>query len=203
MNEAAANISRPLIFDPRDWELLTPAFGRLKSMVGANGPKLIANSYAAAYFDRYVHEGILELALVAPDFTYRLFDATERQKLTIRVPLNYEEGCGIEPYHEGRWYVRRSGLEKLTAITNDAQPQPQPQPPVPKLSGKQWVSVAYARRPKELFAMGITGASEALAGESKTAPDCAKPLNKRYIEKLLRELGTFPKAHRGSKQPSK
>src|SRR5262249_55421464 len=77
--------------------------------------------------------------------------------------------------------------------------QPQPQPPVSKLSGKQWVPVAYARRPDELHAMGITGASEALAGESKTAPDCAKPLTARYIEKLLRELKVFPKAHRGSK----
>src|SRR5262249_55608543 len=46
----------------------------------------------------------------------RLFDAAERQKLTIRVPLNYEEGCSIEPYYEGHWYVQRSDLEKLTAI---------------------------------------------------------------------------------------
>ena len=69
---------------------------------------------------------------------------------------------------------------------------------VAKLSGKRWVSNAYDRRPDELLAMGITGASEALAEESKTAPDCAKPLTARYIEKLLRELGRFPKAHRGS-----
>ena len=115
MNEAAANISW-LPFDPRDWEQLTPAFGRLRSMVGAHGPKLIANNRAAAFFDRCVHEGRLELALVAPDLTYRRFDAAERQELTIRAPLNYEEGCSIEPYHEGHWYVQRSNLEKLTAI---------------------------------------------------------------------------------------
>jgi len=116
MNEATANISW-LPFDPRDWEQLTPAFGRLRSMVGAYGSKLIANNRAAAFFDRCVHKERLELALVAPDLTsYRLFDDAERQKLTIRVPLNYEEGCSIEPYHEGHWYVRRSDLEKLTAI---------------------------------------------------------------------------------------
>ena len=116
MNEAAANISW-LPFDPRDWEQLTPAFGRLRSMVGAHGPKLIVNNHAAAFFDRCVHKGLLELALVTPDFTtYRRFDAAERQKLTIRAPLNYEEGCSIEPYHEGHWYVRCSDLEKLTAI---------------------------------------------------------------------------------------
>jgi hypothetical protein len=58
----------------------------------------------------------LELALVAPDFRYRLFDEEERRKLTIRVPLNYEEGCSIEPPYEGCWYVRWSNLEKLPAI---------------------------------------------------------------------------------------
>jgi hypothetical protein len=119
MNEVTANIPW-LPFDPRDWEQLTPAFGRLRSMVGTHGPKLIANNRAAAFFDRCVHEGLLELALVAPDFTYRLFDVAERQKLTIRVPLNYEEGCSIEPYHEGHWYARRSDLEKLTTIPGNA-----------------------------------------------------------------------------------
>src|SRR5262249_48080673 len=115
MNEVTANIPW-LPFDPRDWEQLTSAFGRLRSMVGAHGPKLIANNRAAAFFDRCVHKGRLELALVAPDFTlYRLFDDAERQKLTIRVPLNYEEGCNIEPPHDGYWYARRSDLEKLTA----------------------------------------------------------------------------------------
>jgi len=105
MTEAAANISW-LPFDPGDWEQLTPAFGRLRSMVGAHGPKLIANTRAAAFFNQCVHDGRLELALVAPDLTYRLFDEKERRKLTIRVPLNYEEGCSIEPpYYEGRWFA--------------------------------------------------------------------------------------------------
>jgi hypothetical protein len=67
---------------------------------------------------------------------------------------------------------------------------------VKKLSGKAWVPEAYAQRPNELLAMGITDASRALAEASKI--DCAKPLEARYIEKLLRGLGTFPKAHRGS-----
>jgi hypothetical protein len=71
-------------------------------------------------------------------------------------------------------------------------------PPVKKLFGKAWVPIAYERRAGELFAMGITGASEALAKESKTAPDCAKPLKARYIEKLLRERGMFVKARRNS-----
>ena len=67
-----------------------------------------------------------------------------------------------------------------------------------KLSGKNWVPKAYARRPNELLAMGITGASGVLAEESKNAADCTKPLKARYIEQRLRELEVFPKAHRGS-----
>jgi hypothetical protein len=73
------------------------------------------------------------------------------------------------------------------------------QPAVRKLSGKEWVPAAYARRPDELIALGITGASGALATESKTAPDCAKPLTAGYIKNLLRENGAFPKANRGRK----
>jgi hypothetical protein len=115
MNEATANISW-LPFDPRDWVQLTPAFGRLKSVVAPHGPKLVANNHAATYFDQCVHKGLLELALVAPDFTYRQFNDAERQELHIRVPLNYKEGCNIEPHYDGHWYVRRSDLEKRTAI---------------------------------------------------------------------------------------
>jgi hypothetical protein len=70
-----------------------------------------------------------------------------------------------------------------------------------KLSRKKWVAVHCARRPDELRAMGITAASKALVAESQNAPDCAKPFEQdkpRYAEKLLRDLGFFPKARRGS-----
>src|SRR5262245_43887066 len=73
-----------------------------------------------------------------------------------------------------------------------------PAPPVKNLPGKAWVPVAYARRPDALLAMGITGASIALAEESKTALDCAKPLTVGYIKNRLRELEVFPKARRNS-----
>ena len=118
MNEAAANISW-LPFDPRDWEQLTPAFGRYRSLVDEPN-NFVANNLAARCFDRNVHNGLLELALVRADGMYRLFDAAERQKLNIRVPLNYREGCGIEPFYAGRWYARRSDLDKLTTIPSPA-----------------------------------------------------------------------------------
>jgi hypothetical protein len=50
------------------------------------------------------------------DGMYRLFDAAERRKLHIRVPLNYEEGCSIEPDYDGTWHARLSDLDRLTTI---------------------------------------------------------------------------------------
>jgi hypothetical protein len=70
--------------------------------------------------------------------------------------------------------------------------------PPQRLSGTAWVPIAFDRRRGELRAMSITDASRALAHESKTAPDCAKPLKARYIEKLLRDLDVWPKARRSS-----
>jgi hypothetical protein len=193
MNEATANISRPLIFNPRDWEQLTPAFGRLKSMVGANGPKLIANSYTATYFDRCVHEGLLELALVAPDLTYRLFDAAERRKLTIRVPLNYEEGCSIEPYHEGRWYVRRSGLEKLeTEQQCDGAP-------ISKLDA--WVAkhgpTLEGNRPKEGWNKFYDRCRDDCGGwADKKNGKRAADFSNKTIERRLQHAGFKPKPNK-------
>jgi len=111
MNEA--NISW---FDPRTLVQLTPAFGQLKSVVAPHGPKLIANDRTARYFDHCVHEGLLGLVLERLDGTYWLPDAEERRKLHIRVPLDYGEGCSIEPRYDGHWHALRSDLEKRTAI---------------------------------------------------------------------------------------
>jgi hypothetical protein len=118
VSEAETSISW-LPFDPRGWEQLTPAFGRLKSMVAPTGSKLVANKRTATFFDRNVHEGQLELALEV-DGMYRLFDAAERRKLHIRVPLNYEEGCSIEPDYDGTWHARCSDLDRLTTTPSPA-----------------------------------------------------------------------------------
>ena len=183
------------IFDPRYWLPLTRAFGQFMSIIEAR-------DHAQICINRDLHEGQLRLLLVAPDGTTWEPDASERQKLTVHAPHNFEEGVRIEPYHEGRWYVCRCDLAKLTTIpATPATPTDRRRyaeaPAVRKLYGKEWVPEAYKRRPDKLLAMGITGASNALAEESETAPDCAKPLKARYIEKLLRDLGTFEKADRG------
>ena len=53
---------------------------------------------------------------MTPDDTKWEPDASERQKLTVHAPHNFEEGVRIEPFHEGRWYVCRCDLAKLTTI---------------------------------------------------------------------------------------
>jgi hypothetical protein len=71
-----------------------------------------------------------------------------------------------------------------------------PSPPVRKISGKEWVPIAFERRRAELFTMGITEAARALANESEKAPDCAKALKARSVENLLRDNKYFPKKSR-------
>lgn len=124
--ETTQGWSAPQIFNLPDWVALTPAFGRYRSLV--NEPNnLVANNLAATCFNRHVHEELLELGLVAPDGTYRVPNAAIRQKLNIRVPLNYREGCSIEPHYEGRWYVLRSDLDKAVEPPPPAE-QKQPAP---------------------------------------------------------------------------
>ena len=68
-----------------------------------------------------------------------------------------------------------------------------PAAPVDKLPGKNWVPTAFKRRRDELLAMTITRAGRVLSIESKTAPDCAKPLSVGYCTNELRKLGVWPK----------
>jgi hypothetical protein len=97
------------IFDPRNWVPLTPAFGQFMSMIQARDLTLIC-------VNRCVHEWQLRLLLVRLDGTTWKPDASECQKLTVHAPHNFEEGVRIEPDHEGRWYVCRSDLAKLTTF---------------------------------------------------------------------------------------
>jgi hypothetical protein len=102
--------------------------------------------------------------------------------------------------------VLDKGELPIVCVRVEPASAPLPNPsaaPVHKLSGKAWVPVAFERRREELLAMeGITDGSHALAEESKTALDCARPLNARYIEKLLRQLNVWAKARRNSPEQS-
>jgi hypothetical protein len=99
--------------------------------------------------------------------------------------------------------------KKRESASADAQPQPQPQPQsphpsiaeVPKLSGKKWVPIAYTRGADTLRLMTITEAARALAEESKTTPDRAKPLSEGYIKNELRKLNVWEPQPRNPLNP--
>ena len=73
-----------------------------------------------------------------------------------------------------------------------------PSPPVRKLTGKEWVEKARERRADEFHpnVMNITEAGHRLSEESKTAPDCAKPLSVGHCINLLRDLNVWSKKPR-------
>jgi hypothetical protein len=70
-----------------------------------------------------------------------------------------------------------------------------------KLMGKEWISAALERRRNELSRLPITKAGGALADESKTAPNCRKPLTKGYCTNELRKSGIWkPQSRHSPKQ---
>jgi len=188
MNEAEIRIAQNIL--PRDWTRLLKVIPQVTDFFGRDLDLEMIN--------RYLHEGLLELALVAPNGTMTVLSRSDCEHRTIHAAFNRAEAVWVEPLEAGHYLARLA--ESISPAT--ATPPPKPQLPnspiaeIPKLSGKEWVPEAYARRPGALLAMGITGASEALAEESSNAADCGKRLNARYIEKLLRELGAFPKVRR-------
>jgi hypothetical protein len=192
MNEAEIRIAQDIL--PRDWTLLRDVVVKVIAFFGGPyGPGLVM-------INRYLHEELLDLALVAPDGTMMQFSRTDCGHRTIHAPFNPAEGVRVEPNEAGQYLARlaksTSAADRQLPAADGPEPSQLSQAQRHKLSGKEWVPIAFERRRDELLAMDITGASHALAEESKTADDCAKPLTARYIEKLLRELRVFPKAHR-------
>ncbi|HEY1877358.1 MAG TPA: hypothetical protein VGG66_07790 [Rhizomicrobium sp.] len=98
---------------------------------------------------------------------------------------------GIKQDQKVRTFQSRA-VDLWAQIAQRARRLPNP------LMGKKWVPGAFGRRRDELRVMNITDASRELARESETAPDSSKPLDARYIEKLLRDLNVWPKAFRNS-----
>ena len=88
--------------------------------------------------------------------------------------------------------------EELRELQLQLKSAGKPTPPVRKLPGKEWIRTAFDRRRDELLAMTITKAGEALSKESKTAPDCVKPLSVGYCKNELRTLGVWKKKPRKS-----
>jgi len=69
--------------------------------------------------NRYLREGLLELALVAPNGTMTEFSRAECEHRTIHAPLlNPAEGVRVEPFEPGQYFAR------LAKSTSAAEPPP-------------------------------------------------------------------------------
>jgi hypothetical protein len=99
-----------------DWVLLRDAVLLVISLVGGK------RELGLALINQWVHRGLLDLALLAPDgSTMTLFSKKDCERRTIHAPLNPAEGVRVEPYEAGQHFVRRSDLAKLTSPAADRQ----------------------------------------------------------------------------------
>jgi hypothetical protein len=98
----------PLTFSPREWVPLKDALLRIMSNTGARDLALIC-------ITRDLRNGRLRSALV------EIFDGKERitplnpsdwQQWNVQASWNPEEGVWVEPYVDGRCFVRRADLDK-------------------------------------------------------------------------------------------
>jgi hypothetical protein len=112
MTEAEIRIAQKLL--PRDWTSLREVVLKVIDFFG--GPR----GSGLAMVNRYLHEGLLELALVAPDSTMTEFLRKDCEHRTIHAPLlNPAEGVRVEPYEAGHYLAR---LAELTSPAERVEP---------------------------------------------------------------------------------
>jgi len=153
MNEAEIRIAQTLL--PCDWTPLRDVVLPVISFFGGNrGPGL-------AISNRYLHEGLLELALVAPDGTMTEFSRMDCEHRTIHAPqLNPAEGVRVEPYEAGQHFARLAKLASPATATPPADRQlpaaERPQasasasPPPPESSSPERIDKVGPATPKTL-----------------------------------------------------
>jgi hypothetical protein len=132
--KAETNVPRfpvPLTFHPRDWVPLQYAVLQFISLVG--GKRDLGLEIA----NQYLRNGQLGSALVAPDGTMKLLEASDwgRGRRTVHAPHNPAEGVSVEPYEAGYYFVRRTDLAELTSPAREPaaraeELRPEPTSPV-------------------------------------------------------------------------
>jgi len=95
--------------------VLRNAVVQLISSVGEN------RELGLALINRYVHEGLLDLALLAPGCsTLTEFGKADCERRTIHAAFRPAEAVWVEPREDGQHFVRRSQFAKLTSPTATA-----------------------------------------------------------------------------------
>src|SRR6516164_939179 len=93
--------------------VLRNAVVQLISSVGEN------RELGLALINRYVHEGLLDLALLAPGCsTLTEFGKADCERRTIHAALRPAEAVWVEPREDGQHFVRCSQFAKLTSPTD-------------------------------------------------------------------------------------
>ena len=114
MPEAETRITRN--FSLGDWMVLRNAVVQLIFSVDEK------RELGLALINRYVHEGLLDLALLAPDCsTLTLFGKADCERRTIHAAHRPAEAVWVEPREDGQHFVRRSQFAKLTSPTDQGR----------------------------------------------------------------------------------
>jgi hypothetical protein len=100
-------------FSLGDWMPLQKAVIQIISLVGEK------RELGLALINRYVHEGSLDLALLAPNCsTLTEFGKADCECRTIHAALRPAEAVWVEPREDGLHFVRGSQFAKLTSPTD-------------------------------------------------------------------------------------
>jgi hypothetical protein len=104
----------PLTFFAHEWVPLKAALLRIMSITESR-------DLALSCLNEDLRSGRLGSTLVqiSPDgkATMTLFKPLDWQQRTVQAPWNPEEGVGVEPYVDGRCFVRRADLDKWCPTT--------------------------------------------------------------------------------------
>jgi hypothetical protein len=153
VTEATANIPWSVLcvtaaVVARDWEPLRDPVLRVISRVGGKtvpGLRLV---------NQCLRNGLLELALMTPDGTWKEFSRTDCG--TVCAPLIHPaEGVRVEPYEDGDYFIRRASHAEPTSLASEpaasaVEPLPpsEPKHPAPASSSSQ-VKTEPALSPSE------------------------------------------------------
>jgi len=116
MNEAETRIAQTIL--PREWTWLRD--------VVCSVTDFFKRDLGLVMINRYLHEELLELALVASDGTMTEFSREDRERRTVHAAFFPAEGVWVEPHEDGQHFAR---LAKLPSPATATPPADRPMAP--------------------------------------------------------------------------
>ena len=192
MNEAEIRIAQTIL--PRDWTSLRDVVLKVVAFFGRDLDLVMIN--------RYLHEGLLELALVAPDSTTTVFSRTDCEHRTIHAPFNRAEGVRVEPYEAGRYLARLAELTSPATATPPTDQQASDASPALEVEAAP-APAAPAESPTVLPARGgeLSPTQNAFEAQSETLPPATQPNERTVAEPLADSAKPAAAPHPGGRPP--